>query len=218
MYLSRLILNPRSRQVQSEVEDAYQMHRTILRAFTASLPDEAERVLFRLEINPDSGIPVILVQSQNQPDWGWLSAPDNKYLLHEIPDNPAVKAFDLNLVTGQELRFRLKANPTVKISARDKEAENGKRMGLIREEDQISWLTKKLHTAGCHLLQVQVNALGQVVGWRKEGDQLSKISFHAVQYDGLLKVEDQAQLLKHINTGIGSAKAFGFGLLSLAPM
>lgn len=216
MYLSRLILNPRSRQVQSEVEDAYQMHRTILRAYTASLPDEAERVLFRLEINPDSGVPVILVQSKNQPDWAWLSDPDNKYLLHEVTDNPAVKAFDLNLVTGQELRFRLKANPTIKKSARDKEINNGKRLGLIREEDQVSWLTQKLHAAGCHLLQAQVNALGQVVGWRKESDQLHKITFHAVQFDGLLRVEDPALLHKHFNTGIGSAKAFGFGLLSLA--
>ena len=33
MYLSRLILNPRSRRVQKEIEYAYELHRTLMRGF-----------------------------------------------------------------------------------------------------------------------------------------------------------------------------------------
>jgi len=33
IHLSLLILNPRSRQIQAELRDPYQMHRTISRAF-----------------------------------------------------------------------------------------------------------------------------------------------------------------------------------------
>ena len=33
MYLSRLILNPRSRQVRNELADPYEMHRTVCKAF-----------------------------------------------------------------------------------------------------------------------------------------------------------------------------------------
>ena len=33
LYLSRLILNPRSRQVMSEMAHPYEMHRTLMRAF-----------------------------------------------------------------------------------------------------------------------------------------------------------------------------------------
>ena len=33
LYLSRLALNPRSRQAQAEIRDPYQMHRTLSKAF-----------------------------------------------------------------------------------------------------------------------------------------------------------------------------------------
>ncbi|HQF63604.1 MAG TPA: type I-E CRISPR-associated protein Cas6/Cse3/CasE [Anaerolineaceae bacterium] len=216
MYLSRLILNPRSRQVQREIADAYQMHRTILRAFAATLPDASERVLFRLEIDPRSGVPVVLVQSQTPPDWNWLTAPESTYLLHEVPDNPAVKTFDLKLSADQVLSFRLRANPTIKKSAADKENNNGKRLGLFREEDQTAWLERKLLSAGCSVLQVRVSGQDQVNGWRSSDDQPRKLTFHSVQFDGLLRVDDPDRLMKAIIRGIGSAKGFGFGLLSLA--
>lgn len=216
MYLSRLILNPRSRQVQHEVADAYQMHRTILRAFKASLPDDLERVLFRLEVDPSSGVPVILVQSQYKPDWSWLAEPDNTYLLHEVADNPSVKEFDLNLATNQILAFRLLANPTVKKSAADKENQNGKRLGLLHEEDQVAWLERKLQQAGCRMLQARASHHDPVKGWRRSGDQLRKMTFHSIQFDGLLQVNDPHLLQLVVAAGIGSAKGFGFGLLSLA--
>ena len=41
--------------------------------------------------------------------------------------------------------------------------------------------------------------------------------FLAVRFDGLLAVTDPALFRNTLQTGIGSAKAFGFGLLSLAP-
>ena len=46
MYLSRLILNPRSRQVRSELADLYEMHRTVMQSFAGRLEDD-ELVLFR---------------------------------------------------------------------------------------------------------------------------------------------------------------------------
>ena len=35
MYLSRLILNPRSRRVQRELAEPYEMHRSLMKAFPA---------------------------------------------------------------------------------------------------------------------------------------------------------------------------------------
>jgi CRISPR system Cascade subunit CasE len=40
--------------------------------------------------------------------------------------------------------------------------------------------------------------------------------FFAVRYDGLLEVTDPVKFLETLRAGIGSAKGFGFGLLSLA--
>jgi CRISPR system Cascade subunit CasE len=39
----------------------------------------------------------------------------------------------------------------------------------------------------------------------------------AVRFDGVLVVTDRDRFIAAITDGIGSAKAFGFGLLSLAP-
>jgi len=216
MYLSRLILNPRSRQVHNEIADAYQMHRTILRAFAATLPEASERVLFRLEFSPQNGLPMVLVQSQTQPNWDWLTAPESTYLLRDVPDNPAVKILNLKLQSGQVLSFRLRANPTIKKSAADKALDHGKREGLFRENDQITWLERKLTAAGCSVLNVQVSRQDQVNGWRNSDGQPHKLTFHSVQFDGFLRVDDPDRMMTAITRGIGSAKGFGFGMLSIA--
>jgi CRISPR system Cascade subunit CasE len=44
------------------------------------------------------------------------------------------------------------------------------------------------------------------------------IRYRAVRYDGVLTVTDSDRLLQTASGGIGSAKSFGFGLLSLAPL
>jgi len=45
-----------------------------------------------------------------------------------------------------------------------------------------------------------------------------KMTHYAAVYDGVLEVTDPDEFLKIIVSGIGTAKAFGFGLLSIAPV
>jgi len=42
--------------------------------------------------------------------------------------------------------------------------------------------------------------------------------FLSVQFDGVMKVNDPNRLLETVQTGIGSGKGLGCGLLSLAPI
>ncbi|MCP5094616.1 MAG: type I-E CRISPR-associated protein Cas6/Cse3/CasE, partial [Chloroflexi bacterium] len=106
MYLSRLLLNAHSRQVQRETADPYNLHRTILKAFDAKRSDA--NVLHRIEVNGRSGAIMLLVQSQTEPNWQPLI--DKTYLVPPEPfsgfTNPAVKQVDLSLNNGQQLRFR----------------------------------------------------------------------------------------------------------------
>jgi CRISPR system Cascade subunit CasE len=210
MYLSRLILNPRSRQVQNEIANPYEMHRTVMSAFPETLPPH-ERVLFRLEQPPDLGWPVLLVQSQTCPNWEVLPA---HYLLdgHALPPdehNPAVKQVALVLNVGQRLRFRLLANPTVK--------RNGKRHGLCRAEEQYAWLQRKLESAGAQLLDVHIRPDKRITGRTAHHRGAHTLRFLAVQFDGLMEVTSPELLLDAVHKGIGSGKGLGFGLLSLAP-
>lgn len=217
MYLSRLILNPRHRRVQSELARPYELHRSILRAFPKELPED-ERILYRLEEEKEGQRLALLVQSQYPPDWRWATEIPG-YLLRP----PETKSFSLNLEAGQVLAFRLRANPTVKKKSHQndrKPPKNGVRLGLLREEDQRAWLEKKGEQHGFRLLQALIIPEGIQVGYQssgqKEGEK-RRMAHVAVRFEGLLQVTDPERLWEAVRSGIGSAKGFGFGLLSLGP-
>jgi len=218
MYLSRLILNPRNRRVQRELAQPYEMHRSIMRAFRADLQTGAERVLWRVDEHPRLGL-TLLVQSWDVPDWTWLAEEGARgYLLPVDEPNPAVKSFDLHLAAGQTLSFRLRANPTRRLSAG--KGNNGKRVGIYKEEDQLAWLTRKGEQHGFRVLQAQVSRDGKIKDEDAihRDDQTHKLELLSVQFDGILEVTDPEKLVAAVQAGIGSAKGFGFGLLSLAPV
>ena len=214
MYLSRLILNPRTRRVQKEVAAPYQMHRSLMKAFPDNLKPGDERVLFRLKTHPRTGALTLLVQSLTLPDWSWLAEPNARgYLLPVDEPNPAVKSFDLNLVSGQVLAFRLRANPTVKRRFNEKDH---KRVGIYSEEKQIEWLKRKGEQGGFRVLSVRTSNQGTVNGYIRRDEERHKLKLLAVQFDGLLQVTDPNRLRETVRQGIGSGKSLGFGLLSLA--
>jgi len=217
MYLSRLILNPRSRRVQREVANPYQMHRSLMRAFPDDLKEGDERVLYRLEPGRNGAL-TLLVQSWTLPDWSYLAAPQfRNYLLPVSKPNPAVKPFDLDLAAGQVLAFRLRANPTVKHWYPDEEGKKRpKRVGIYDEEEQLAWLKRKGDLGGFRLLAVRTGGQEDVGGKIKRDEETHTLKLAAVQFDGLLQVAEPDRLRAAVRQGIGSGKGFGFGLLSLA--
>ncbi|MFQ3659695.1 MAG: type I-E CRISPR-associated protein Cas6/Cse3/CasE [Anaerolineae bacterium] len=199
MYLSQLLLNPRFRAVQADLADRYQLHRTVLSGFDHDV-EAGERVLYRLEVTLRR--PLLLVQSVMQPQWQLsprIMQPG--YLLSDV----AVKPVQLALKEGQILRFRLYANPTVK--------RGGKRYALHTEEQQRAWLQRKAVDHGFEVLDVSTRDVRQILGRHNK----QRLTWHQVGYEGYIVVRNAEQLLAAVQQGIGSAKAFGFGLLSLAP-
>ncbi len=212
MYLSRLILNPRSRQVRREVSEPYQMHRTIMRAFPGADDGGPGRVLFRLDSPPPGYTPgtglTLLVQSEDEPDWSWL-VDQQGYLAHTGLENPAIKPLGPTIAVGQRLAFRLRANPTVK--------RDGKRCGLYREDEQRAWLERKGKQGGFAVLAADVRDEGMAYSaiHRQDGNT-HRARWLAVRFDGLLQVTDPHRFLDTLRQGVGSGKGLGFGLFSLA--
>lgn len=201
MFLSRLVLNARSRQVRREVAEPYQLHRTLMRAFgpkTAS-----ERVLFRLECARDGEPLVVLVQSIGRPDWVCVQATPG-YLIQP----PESKEFEPCFQEGQRLSFRLRANPTVKRA--------GRRIGLITEEGQLDWLGRKGAAGGFRVVSVLAIDEGMVRGRKADDGRRQELTHLSVRFDGLLQVTDPERLAQAIRAGVGPGKGLGFGLLSLA--
>lgn len=209
MYLSQLILNPRSKQVQSELGNPYELHRTILTAFPNTL-DPNERILYRLEPDFQGEQLTLLVQSINEPNWSALSR-DN-YLLNDVQ----VKTFSPTVVNQQIYLFRLLANPTKKIKITSDRPS--KRVGLYRQEEQIDWIIRKGNNHGFTIISVNLTQVNHQTAYKKElgRPKKAKLTHQGVRFEGLLEVNDAEKFQEALRNGIGSGKAFGFGLLSIA--
>ena len=213
MYLSRLLLNPRDRQVQREIADPYNLHRTILHAFNSDRASAS--VLHRLEQNPRNGQMILLVQSAIRPDWEWLI--EKGYLSPADPfsgmENPAVKEVNLSLQNGRFLQFRLTANPSIKKVRRDKNGKrrNSNRVPIVHEEKQREWLQKRAADNGFRILDTNISQA------QNQTSRQKKITVYTVQFNGRLQITNADTFKTAIEKGIGPAKAFGCGLLSLAP-
>jgi CRISPR system Cascade subunit CasE len=170
------------------------------------------RLLFRIETGEHNS--QVLVQTHNPPNW---TAAFGEFDV--LSGAPEFKPFDPALVNGNLYRFRLLANPTAKITSEKEGGEKHKtRLGILREANQAEWLKHKLAASGAELVNWRTNPLGLIYSHKNlQRDQHPQVHY-AVLFEGVLKVADATQLRQALQTGIGSAKGFGFGLLSLAPV
>jgi CRISPR system Cascade subunit CasE len=242
MYLSRLVLNPLSKDVWRDLGDCRKMHRTVMSGFpTVNAPNRARAilgVLYRLEMTPHEGRIIAYVQSMTEPEWAALV--DKGYLLsHDAcgdPEgNPSVKAIGAHydaICTGDVLRFRILANPTVKVGTStkaDREAglpkSNGRRVPIVVRDQQVHWLERKAEQNGFELLSataddtipdVAQTEMRSVHDGRWRDDQEDRITVYGVMFDGRLRVVDTLAFGSALRVGIGPAKAYGCGLLSVS--
>ncbi len=175
--------------------------------------------LFRIEPQPGGGV-AILVQSAVKPDWAYAFH-NAGYLLAASPE---VRSFDPCFAEGQHLRFRLMANPTKRFSRNSREKDGkpvaekwvGKRVPV--PTDQLyQWLARRAGPAGFSVEEDSTTfQAGYVYVNKTPNDKGQRL--RSVRYDGTLGVSDPARFQETLVHGIGPGKAFGFGLLSVAPV
>lgn len=226
-FLSRLVLSPRSRDVRRDLRDCYQLHRTVMSGFPHVDAPRARAecgVLHRLEFSR-RGQATLLVQSAIEPDWGQL--PDG--YAADAPANPAVKQvgalYEDVVRPNAVFRFRLVANPTRKIPSFDSEGrrkKNGTRVPIRDETARLGWLQRKADAGGFEVLTTELGLASQASvqqldqpshGSRKSGD---RVTAEGVEYQGRIRIVDELKFLATLRNGIGSGKAYGFGLVSIA--
>lgn len=190
-------------------QNPYQLHQTLWRLFPG-FEDADREFLFRVEQLQKGMGAQVLMQSAIQPQ----SSEQSPALL-------AQREYVFNIQDGQRLRFRLRANPikTIKDSSKGSVEKKGKtftktvRVPLLHEDQQQAWLERKLQAfAQLETLIVQPEP---VLYFRKVKEGRSG-KIQTVLFDGVLTVTDAEAFSNQIIQGIGPAKAFGCGLLSLA--
>lgn len=228
MYLSELTFDPWRRDTGRLLADSYALHQRLLLAFPEAADGGSGRMLFRTEL--EKGELRLLIQSEREPQWNKLG---DLARAHRGP-----KAWQPVFAAGQVLRFRLRANMTVK--------QDGKRRVLHgasadeTRQKQLAWLSRKGEQHGFALALVPSGAdwfnpfaeeepaapssnvrlvpLPARVGHRpaRDGKPNMEVAHTGVDCDGVLRVTDAALFASAVAGGIGPAKAFGFGLLSVA--
>jgi len=195
MYLSKVFLHP------GRLNNAYEWHRALWSLFPDVPRGETSPFIYMVEsLNLAHGA-TVLMQSTLEPISNSAHA-----------DVKAVKAIHAKLHDGQRLAFRITANPTRCIT--DQEDKLGKknrgksRVPLIREEEQVGWLERKLAgAASLHEVAVTPNP---PIYFRK-GSRAGKVV--PVTYEGVLNILNVEKLGAVWQNGVGPAKAFGCGML-----
>ena len=152
-----------------------------------------------------------------------------------------LEAGEFRLKEGQTLRFRLQANPV--YAPKENGAKNGTRRGLFREAERLDWLRRQGEQHGFALPMSETTLRRTddkpVVFRGRECDELTldlpvcemidlndgrrfalpaqKNQFSAALFEGHLTVTEAKSFACAVENGIGKAKGFGFGLLSVAP-
>ena len=243
MYLTKFPLNLTRRETRGMLADPYKLHAAIAASFPGNqAASEDGRVLWRIDRNGD-GSQNLFIVSPTTPSLvglneqiGWPDLPQQWQTRDYEP-------FLASIDEGQLYGFRLVANPVVNRAGIRNKNDASKRIPHLTELQQKAWLVgraaydeigieppefladKDESRAASNGFEVVVgdasNSLQVVVSdTRKlvlrQGKQGNRITLATARYDGVLRVTD-VDLLRHALThGIGHAKGFGCGLLTLA--
>ena len=220
MMLSRLLLNPQSRDVQRVLGDSHFLHVRVMAMFPDHVGTAARAalgVLHRLDRSEHGDVLALLVQSKDRPSparlpVGFLDSRIGDDALATTDLSPVLEAIEV----GAQFRFRLRANATRRIdtkSAPDGSRRNGRRVPVRGDEGRLRWILSRLEANGMHLL----GACEQRPDGRSDGQANHAVRTHeGCVFDGMLQIVEAKRARHALATGIGPAKAYGFGLLSLA--
>lgn len=219
-YLTRMEINPRRRAARRYLGSPQVMHAAVESAFPAATA--GDRRLWRVD---RSGEAVWLyVLSATKPD-----------LTHVLEDigRPATGSWETKdyqpfldrLDDGQLWEFRLTANPT-HSGRKSADSTDTQRFGHLTVAYQEQWLAKRLEEWGARaeasdgddesspsfsLMDREVLRFSH----GRSGTR-SQVTLTRASYEGVLEITDADKLRAALVNGMGHAKAYGCGLMTLA--
>ncbi|GAA3757383.1 type I-E CRISPR-associated protein Cas6/Cse3/CasE [Salinactinospora qingdaonensis] len=206
IWLTQIAVHPQcTRLWRRGLLDGDQLHRELMHLVPDGLgeqPRRASGLLYRAEITR-TGLR-ILAQTCIPPQLEKLSHD----FVHSAQQR-CITGFLATLHAGMRVRYRIAANPTKRHGNTAEPHKRGKLAHLHGEQAELWWL-RKATNVGLHPLQLHAAQLSDIRGTRD--------TRHGVtQFDGTAMVTDPQQLHTALIEGIGRAKTYGCGMLSLGP-
>ncbi|MFF4323804.1 type I-E CRISPR-associated protein Cas6/Cse3/CasE [Streptomyces sp. NPDC001568] len=231
MFLTRFRINTARQGARPLLSSPQRMHAAVMSSFAGALPsdDNASRILWRLDRNARAEV-LLFVVSEERPDLthlveqaGWPTT--STWQTYEY------KTFLDGLTAGSTWAFRLTANPVHNV--RRTPDEPLKRTAHRTPRHQMGWLLTHQEQAGFRILEtpeerrrLQQGDEHQLTVRDEQRHQFGKteagtgrtnrVPLVTVTFDGRLEVTDPVALRRTLTLGLGKAKAYGCGLMTLA--
>ena len=190
------------------LRDCYDWHQAVWKAFPGR-DGEPRGFLTRLDQRRE-GFRLLIVSPMQPVRPDWCPADAESWKTKPIPDA---------YFTRSRYAFQLCANPTKKISKEQSDGsltKNGRRVPLRKREELVEWIKRKGEQGGFTVDEATLRTFSR---GREYFERHGQPGLHsAVEFQGALTVTDPAKFHETFTRGIGSAKAFGFGLLVIAPV
>ncbi|MCO1575838.1 type I-E CRISPR-associated protein Cas6/Cse3/CasE [Crossiella sp. SN42] len=208
LWLTRITPNLRHQRSRADLHNAVGMHRTVMSLFPDQPSDQPRRhagVLFRLD--NDAAGPQILVQSQIEP------APENlveDYGTHECREiTPLIE----QLRPGVVVHYRIVACSSKRLARDQPPYRKGQRIART-EAEALAWWELRAPEHGLTLNQTQTTMITAERSARSQ----DTIRHPRTRFQGIATITDAEIARQAVLRGIGRGKAYGCGLLSLAPV
>ena len=204
MYLSRVKINNHIQESIKFLSSLQVMHATLENCFDS---DDSTRKLWRLDYLYEE--PYLLVFSQKKPDFTSLIKQFG--YTGDTGESKNCDGLLAHLGNGQCYCFRFCGNPVHSVKEKGS-TDRGKIMPHVTVAQQEEWFQKKSKDAGFSLktfVLVQRNI-------RKFTRQGKTVTLHTAVFEGILKITDVDLFRQTLCIGIGRAKAYGCGLLTLS--
>lgn len=210
MYLTQFEFNTRRRGSRLTLASPQRVHAAVLSCFPAE-ESATGRILWRLD-HLDNSRRQLMIMSPARPDLTALNEECGWPTTSGWRTADASRLLD-TLAAGQHWRFRLTANPVRSV------AVPGGPRGVpvpLAAHQQLDWLLERAERCG---VRWQGEGIGAVVTrretlvFRRNGS--NRVTLSVAQFDGRLEVVDPSRLREVLTQGIGRAKGYGCGLLTL---
>ncbi|MGW2441284.1 type I-E CRISPR-associated protein Cas6/Cse3/CasE [Streptomyces goshikiensis] len=230
MHLTRFRINTARLGARHLLSSPQRMHAAVMSSFAGAIPSEenSSRILWRLDRNSNAEVLLFIVSEER---------PDLTHLVEQAgwPTTASWQTYDYKnfldgLTTGSTWNFRLTANPVHHVRRTPDEIR--KRTAHRTPRHQMGWLLSRQEQAGFRILETpadrRVLAQGDEhqltvrdeqrrrFGKTEATGQANRVPLVTVTFDGRLEVTDPAALRRTLTLGLGKAKAYGCGLMTLA--
>lgn len=229
--LTRISINPARRNGRKLLTNPQAMHAAVRASFPPDIAEDGARVLWRVDtqdhesvlyiVGPEKPTGAVIVEQA-----GWESRPAQTADYGRFLDS---------LMKGQRWHFEIVANPTYS----EPNGKRGKVKAHVSARHQLDWLYKHAPKAGFALapriddsctdeersrwavsdapmvMERWTDVFGK--GNESRGSR-NQVRIAKARFSGTLEITDADAIRHSLTHGIGRARAYGCGLLTLAPV